>query len=56
MKTQINVRLLIPAVAPLLLAAAFIGYQAVSAQTSPGSIDDVPAAPTGLTAMHDGVG
>ena len=56
MKTQINVRLLIPAVALLLLAAAFIGYQAVSAQTSPGSIDDAPAAPTGLTATHDGVG
>ena len=42
------------AVALLLLAVAFVGYQVVSAQTS--VRDDGPPAPTGLTATHDGVG
>ena len=49
-------RLIVPAVALLLIAAVAVGYQVASAQTSPGSIDDAPAAPTGLTATHDGVG
>ena len=50
MKTRINLPILIPALALLLLAAAFVGYQAVSAQISPGSLGDPPSAPTGLTA------
>ena len=57
MKTQINFRLLIPALALLLVGAAFIGYQVVSAQTSQEELgEDPPSAPTGLTATHDGVG
>ena len=37
-----------PRVALLLPAAAFVGYQTVSAQNSPGSPDgDPPPAPTG---------
>ena len=51
MKTNhITTPILIPAVALLLLAAAFVGYQAVSAQISPGTLGDPPEAPTGLTA------
>ena len=45
MKTHLTTP--IPALALVLLAAAFVGYQAVSAQISPG---DPPEAPTGLTA------
>ena len=58
MTNRITSPILIPAVALLFLAAAIaIGYQVASAQTSPGSPgDDPPAAPTGLTAIHDGVG
>ena len=57
MQTQIKTRILIPALALLLLAAVVIGYQAVSAQdpVEPDATDP-PAAPTGLTATHDGVG
>ena len=52
MQTQIKPkpRVLITALALLLLAAAFVGYQAVSAQISPGTLGDPPGAPTGLTA------
>ena len=56
MKTRIISPILIPALALLLLAAVAVGYQVASAQTSPGSFDDPPAAPTGLIATHDGVG
>ncbi|MXX93760.1 MAG: hypothetical protein F4Y63_10000, partial [Chloroflexi bacterium] len=49
--------ILIPALALLLLAAAFVGYQVVSAQTSRDELgDDGPDAPTGLTGTNDGVG
>ena len=49
--TKLNNAILIPALALLLLAAAFVGYQAVSAQNSPGSVGgDPPSPPTGLTA------
>ena len=37
MKTRITSPILIPALALLLLAAAFVGYQAVSAQNPEGS-------------------
>ncbi len=51
MKTRITTPVLVPTLALLLLAAAFVGYQAVSAQNSQVSLDgDPPAAPTGLTA------
>ena len=51
MKHHLTAPILIPALALLLLAAAFVGYQAVSAQISPGSPGgDPPSAPTGLTA------
>ena len=57
MRTHLTNPILIPALALLLLAAVIaVGYQIASAQTSPGSIEDPPAAPTGLTATHDGVG
>ena len=58
MKSRMTSPILIPALALLLLAAAIaVGYQVVSAQDSPGSVgDDPPAAPTGLTATHEGVG
>ena len=57
MTNRITTPILIPAVALLLLAAAFIGYQAISAQTTQEELgDDPPSAPTGLTATHDGVG
>ncbi len=46
--------ILIPALAILLLAVAFVGYQVVSAQTSVSG--DVLPAPTGLTATNDGAG
>ena len=50
MKPHLTTPILIPALALLLLAAAFVGYPAVSAQISPGSPGDPPSAPTGLTA------
>ena len=50
MKPHLTTPLLIPALALLLLAAAFAGWQAVSAQISPGTLGDPPGAPTGLTA------
>ena len=51
MNTRIITPILIPTIALLLLMAAFIGYQAVSAQTSQGPLDgDPPSAPTGLAA------
>ena len=50
MKTHLTTPILIPALALLLLAAAFVGFQAVSAQISPGTLGDPPSAPTGLTA------
>ena len=57
MKPHLTTPILIPALALLLLAAAFVGYQAVSAQTTQEELgDDPPPAPTGLTATHDGVG
>ncbi len=56
-KSHLKSTILIPAVSLLLLAAAFVGYQVVSAQTFLGTVDDdPPAAPTGLTATHDGAG
>ena len=51
MKTHLTTPILLPALALLLLAAAFVGYQAVSAQTSQGPLGgDPPSAPTGLAA------
>ena len=42
MKSPITSPILISAVALMLVAVAFVGYQVASAQTSPGSIDDAP--------------
>ena len=57
MKPRLTTPILIPALVLLLAAAAFVGYQVVSAQTTQEELgDDPPAAPTGLTATHDGVG
>ena len=42
MKIPITTPILIPALALLLLMAAFIGYQAVSAQTSQGPLGGDP--------------
>ena len=58
MTNRITYPIHLSALALLLLAAVIaVGYQVASAQTSPGSPgDDPPAAPTGLTATHDGVG
>ncbi len=57
-KHRLTSPLLAIAVALLLLAVAFIGYQVVSAQTSQGTVvdGDAPPAPTGLTATNDGAG
>lgn len=51
MNTKLTTPVLIPVVTILLLAVAFVGYQAASAQNTqvtPGG--EPPAAPTGLTA------
>ena len=51
MKPHLTSPILIPALALLLLAAALVGYQAVSAQNSQGPLGGDPSeAPTGLTA------
>ena len=57
MKPHVTTPILIPALALLLLAAAFVGWQAISAQTAQEELgENPPPAPTGLTATHDGVG